>query len=125
MDQQHFMTTVAERAGLSQHDLVRDGIHASLRALAERITPGEAEDLAAQLPPELGGVVAGNATGPERFDRAELVQRVASHSGLAPDDAERMAAAVFATLGSAVSAGEIADVRTQLPGDIAELFDAG
>lgn len=124
MDQQHFMKSVAERVGLNERDQVRDGVHASLRTLAERITPGEAEDLAAQLPPELGGVVADNATGPERFDRTELVHRVASRSGLDPDLAERMAGAVFAVLGTAVSAGEIADVRTQLPADIASLFDA-
>lgn len=123
MDQQTFTSRVRARSEIALDDHLHGGIRAALTTLAERITPGEAEHLGAQLPPELGGAVAAAAEGPVVFDRSEMLRRVQARSGLDPHGAEKMTAAVFSTLSDAVTAGEIDDVSAQLPDDIRSLFD--
>ena len=52
MDYETFTRTTAERAGLPEETAERIE-HATLRTLADRISGGEAQDLAAQLPTRL------------------------------------------------------------------------
>ena|SRR5690349_22275855 len=52
MDHQMFESKVAERAGVPP-DQAQALIRATLQTLAERITGGEAHDLAAQLPKQM------------------------------------------------------------------------
>ncbi|MEU7813023.1 DUF2267 domain-containing protein [Pseudonocardia sp. NPDC049154] len=65
MDYATFTKTTAERAGLPEETAERIE-HATLRTLADRITGGEAQDLAAQLP---GGLIAAVAASLEEPDR--------------------------------------------------------
>src|SRR5688572_9237298 len=48
-----FLKRVQERAGLASRDEARRVAEATLATLAERLTEAEADDLAAQLPPDL------------------------------------------------------------------------
>jgi uncharacterized protein (DUF2267 family) len=108
-----FISHVAERAGGSD-DVAAALTRATLMTLGERITQGEADDLASQLPQELKGWLL-TREGPEKFDLAEFERRVAERAAVSKDAVEPGVAAVFATLREAVTPGEFDDVLAQLP----------
>jgi uncharacterized protein (DUF2267 family) len=95
-----------------------------LRTLAERITAGEARDIAAFLPPELGRYLEMAPEPAEPFDRATFVRRVADREGVDQETAERHALAVFRALGVAVAPGELRDMAAQLPKDFEDVLQA-
>jgi uncharacterized protein (DUF2267 family) len=123
MDHEGFITTVRQASGLGRQQAER-ATQATLETLAERITEGEARDLAGELPPELAPHL-GRKGPAERFDIDEFLSRIAERAGVDVEAAERHARAVFAALGRAVSAKELADLEAQLPGDYAALLPAG
>jgi uncharacterized protein (DUF2267 family) len=96
-----------------------------LKTLAERITRGEAEDIAAELPEDLR-LALRDGERPETFDRDEFSRRVVAREGGLIDEAtaERHARAVFTALSRAVSPKEIHDMGSQLPKDLEELVTA-
>jgi uncharacterized protein (DUF2267 family) len=117
--------TVVERGARLDRAAAERAVRATLQTLGERIAPGEAAQLAAELPPELAPWVATN-TPAERFDLDEFVRRVAERAGVDPASAERQAAAVFTALQRAVSRKELHDVIEELPTpEFARLLPAG
>jgi uncharacterized protein (DUF2267 family) len=110
---EQFMTTVQQKARISRPDAER-ATRATLETLAERLSKGEARDLAAELPPEIAPWLAtdGDAEG---FDIDEFIRRVADREGADLDAAQRHARAVFEALGRTVSRGEIDDMVAELP----------
>lgn len=93
-----------------------------LRVLATRITPEEADDLAAQLPAPLDDVLHTHPERPEALGREEFLRRVAAQTGARPRTAEWDAGAVLSTVADVVPSGEVDDLLSQLPTDYAELF---
>lgn len=91
--------------------------------LCRRLTPGEAQDLIAQLPLLLQGQLAQCADGP---DRAVSTQAIVDELGrsLAVEAASASAVlrAVFKVIAESVSAGQIKEVRGQLPEEMKALF---
>jgi uncharacterized protein (DUF2267 family) len=120
MDYQTFTKTAAQRAGLPEETTERLE-RATLATLADRITGGEAEDLASQLPAPLKDAAAPRSEQGERFDVDEFIRRVADRAQVDPEQARAGAAAVLATLRDAVTPGEFEDVVSQLPNDYREL----
>jgi uncharacterized protein (DUF2267 family) len=57
MQRNDFLESVSAQGDLESVDVAEDVTIATLRALGERLTPGEAEDLASALPDELAGVL--------------------------------------------------------------------
>lgn len=124
MQYDEFVGEVQNRARLpSRGDTVR-AIQATLETLAERIDPGEADDLAAQLPPELGTFLRDVET-TERFSVDDFFLRVAAKETADLPDAAHHARAVIAVLQEAVTTGEMDDIRAQLPDNYKPLFEAG
>jgi uncharacterized protein (DUF2267 family) len=123
MQYDEFISKVAERTGV-EREQAEAVTRATLATLAARITHGEAEDLAAQLPDGLKGPLRTGPAEAEPFDLAEFKRRVAQHAGIPQDEAERAIAAVFATLSEAVTGGEFDDVLSQLPKEYRELVGA-
>lgn len=124
MQYDEFVGEVQNRARLpSRGDTVR-AIQATLETLAERIAPGEADDLAAQLPPELGTFLRDVET-TERFSVDDFFLRVAAKETADLPDAAHHARAVIAVLQEAVTTGEMDDIRAQLPDNYKPLFEAG
>src|SRR5438552_14325058 len=70
---------------------------AVLAALAERLTPGEAAELGAELPVELGDILAG-AAGNGELAKDEFIEDLAARLDLDDDDAEAGASAVLVSL---------------------------
>lgn len=121
MDYESFIATVEDTAHVSGEE-ARAAACATLTVLSERITAGEAEDIAVRLPPELRECID-PAGRPERFHVDEFVRRVAERVGADEYAAEREARGVFAALWGAVGPDEFADMRAQLPKDFSPLLD--
>jgi uncharacterized protein (DUF2267 family) len=117
-----FVATVEREAGIPREEAER-AVRATLTTLAERISRGEAEDLAEQLPPEVRGLLA-DGRDAESFGADEFLRRVAEREGTIVPTAERHARAVFAALGRAVSDDEITDMASELPRDYRRLVAA-
>jgi uncharacterized protein (DUF2267 family) len=120
MDYATFTRTTAERAGLPEETAERIE-HATLQTLVDRITGGEAQDLAAQLPRPLQDDLRPPRKEAEAFDVDEFVRRVAERGDVGPDEARSEAAAVLTTVREAVTPGEFDDVLSQLPKEYREL----
>ena len=119
-----FMHQVQRRARLSASGEAVKAIHATLQTLGERLQPGAARNLGAQLPEEIAHYLDG-AAGQESFDADEFVERICFHEGTGLHTGIFHARAVISVLQEAVSAGEIEDIRSSLPKSYAPLFDSG
>ena len=120
MKYEEFIARVAENVEVSEAEagiLVR----ATLATLAERISGGEAQDLAAQLPAPLDSAFVSAHENAEAFGFEDFVQRTAERADADIETAERAVDAVFATIREAVTNGEFDDVLSQLPADFHRL----
>lgn len=122
MNYETFIDKVAERAGVqSEQALILT--RATLQTVADRLTAGEALDLAAQLPKPLQMPLRPSRETAERFSLAEFTRRVAERAGVDEAAAANGIRAVFATLREAVTSGEFDDLLAQLPSDFAEVAE--
>ncbi|MFP4345546.1 MAG: DUF2267 domain-containing protein [Anaerolineales bacterium] len=126
MNYDEFVGRVQHRARLGTTGETIRAIHATFKALGKRLHGGEADHLAAQLPPELGAYLT-DAGESETYDLDGFFARVSQYEGLGEDlpDSVHHARAVISVLQEAISAGEMNHVREQLPEDYAPLFEAG
>ena len=122
MDFEQFVNLVANRADVAGWDRAHALINGTLRTLAERISGGEARDLAAQLPEEFKPSLSDAAETAETFTVDEFVRRVAERAGVGDDTALKGARAVMATVRDAVTSGEWDDIIAQLPKHYSELI---
>ena len=121
MKNREFIATVAERARDIPKDEAEAVSRATLQTLGERITGGEARDLAAQLPKELQPHLESAPEPPEPFGLDEFIRRVSERAGVSRDDARDGVYAVVQTLQDAVTFGEFEDVMSQLPKEFGAL----
>lgn len=123
MQYNEFIGNVQAKARIGTQGNAVRAVHATLTTLAERISAEEAEHLAAQLPPELGAYLKTDIT--DRFSLNDFFERVAKRENVDMPDATHHARAVISVLTDAVSAGQIDEVRGQLPNEFDPLFTAG
>jgi len=119
MDYSEFLGQLQHRLELASQQAAVRATRATLETLGERLDPGEAGDLAAQLPQEIGRYLE-HSDEAESFGWDEFVDRVVEREGMGPDDradAVYHARIVVALVAEAVDAGEFADARAQLPDD--------
>jgi uncharacterized protein (DUF2267 family) len=121
-----FYRTVMEASADRHREEAKRATKAVFHALRDRLTPVEAEQLAAQLPRELKEVWrAGERPGrrPLKLHRAAFYARVREEAELATTSQARwMTLAVFGALKAQLSPGEAEDVMAQLPKDLKELW---
>jgi uncharacterized protein (DUF2267 family) len=115
-----FVDLVAQRTNLDR-DRAQALTNATLKTLSERITGGEARDLAAQLPKELKASLEFAQEPAGAFSVDEFVRRVAERAGLDENAARDGARAVMVTIREAVTGGEWDDITSQLPAEYSEL----
>jgi uncharacterized protein (DUF2267 family) len=118
-----FVAKVQKRADLGSHEEAARVVNATLAALGEHLTAGEAGDLAAQLPPEMAqALTQTSVVSADSFGLDEFFRRVAEYAGIPLTEASLDARVVIGVLCESVTMGEIENVRAQLPEDIRQLF---
>jgi uncharacterized protein (DUF2267 family) len=123
IDHDAFIEFVRQAAG-SVRERAERAVRATLQTLAERISAGEARQLAAQLPPELSPWLNSD-TRSEPFDVDEFVRRVAAREEVDLPTAERDARIVFAALSHAVGPRELRDIVSEVGKSFAPLLPQG
>ena len=119
MDAPTFVKRVSELTGLDKDHADR-AVRATLVMLGTRIDPGEADDLAAQVPDHFAHCLR-NEWQAESFPPTEFVRRVTCVVPLSNEQARGAVRAVFTVLSEAVSKGELEDVLLQLEADYTQL----
>ncbi|MBC2868587.1 DUF2267 domain-containing protein [Streptomyces mexicanus] len=123
MQHHEFLARVRELGEYGSQDEAAHVTEAVLQTLAERISPGEVDDLASQLPGTLGRTLAeARPEQAESFGVQEFCRRISERTGARPRTAEWDAGAVLSTLAEAVSGGELNQILSQLPSGYAALF---
>ncbi|MBM0229066.1 MULTISPECIES: DUF2267 domain-containing protein [Micromonospora] len=121
MAELEFFEKVAARAGVPP-ETAQSLTEATLRTLAERISGGQAADLADHVAHELRPFVArARPEEPQTFAYDEFLRRVAARAGVADDVAERGARAVLQTLHRVVGHKEFEETMSELPAKIQAL----
>ena len=126
MQDEEFYGLVQEAGHLDTMDHARVATEAVVTTLGETLTGGEAENVAAQLPDELAGIVEDAGHDAAGYDREDFVARVGEHlrdTDVEPDDAEQYADAVTDALAVALTDGELQDVKSQLDDELDPLFE--
>jgi uncharacterized protein (DUF2267 family) len=114
------LISIVEREARLDHEQAERAVHATLKTLGERLSGGEARDLAEELPdPFRPDLFDGDMA--QRFGVTEFLRRVAQREGVSEDEAREHARAVFAALGFVVSPRELHDMTAQLPREFAPL----
>jgi uncharacterized protein (DUF2267 family) len=116
-----FIAEVARRGKLAP-DRARAVTHATLTTLGERISRGEAEDLAVSLPDELGGLLLAPGEPAVGFDARTFLDKVAARAEITPIEALDDVRAVMSVLEELVEPGEVSDMLAQLPDEYRELL---
>ena len=122
MQYQEFLQGVQEQISATEpatqtQRAAEQAITATLQTLSERLTGGEATDLAAQLPEELKAPLERSAEEAERFSLEEFYERVAEREGVDLETARNDASAVMSVLRLAVTPGQLDDLMAQLPSE--------
>lgn len=119
---ERFITTIEQRAGIGWEKAER-AARATLETLGERISRGQARDLAKDLPGELSRwLLDSGSPSAEPFDLQEFIRRVAEREEVDTDSAERHARVVFLALARLVPSDELEDMVAELPKDFGSLI---
>jgi uncharacterized protein (DUF2267 family) len=124
MNYDDFVGQVQHRARMASTDEAVHIIRNTLKALGERLYGGEVDDLAAQLPEEVG-LYLKTAEKEEQYTVKEFLERVAELEKADYPQAVHHARAVMATVQEAITVGELEDLLDQLPAEYEALFAAG
>lgn len=131
MQYDEFIQRIKEYVELDNDEEALQITKAVLGTLGERIYRTEQTQLAAQLPRGISELLTAqkpleNTKGDvEQFDLEEFYNRVSARADIGYRHAVRQARGVMDVLQEAVSAGEIADIKNELPNDFEELFQRG
>ena len=126
MQYSEFLGQVQHRASLDSEQAAEKAERTTLETLSERLGPGEADDLGAQLPEEIGRHLS-KIDDVESFSWDGFVDRLVERRDI--DSRDDRADAVFEAqvvmevVDEAVSPGELRQVRDQLSADFDELFE--
>jgi uncharacterized protein (DUF2267 family) len=119
---------VQAKARLADIGEATSAIRATLQTLGERVPEGLAENLAAELPREIGEYLRQTAGAPSRgvrFDRDEFVGRVADRAGMDRPEAAYAARVVLEVVGEATQGGIMDRLQAALPTDIRQMVRSG
>jgi uncharacterized protein (DUF2267 family) len=124
MEYGEFVKAVAAQAGLPEEQ-AEQIVLATFMTLAERISGGQASDLAAQLPEPISRVMQRPRFDPAQgFDVDEFAHRVMRRAQVGPDEARAGMRAVLLALQQAVSPEEFEDMMSELPAGYRRLVES-
>ncbi|UHQ98691.1 DUF2267 domain-containing protein (plasmid) [Natrinema zhouii] len=127
MDYNTFLGEVQNRGQLSSSEDAVTATRITLETLSQRIEPGQAENLAAQLPREIG-IFLTDVDTVERFEWDEFIDRIVEKGNYSPEDEQADAVhhtrVVMDVVDDAVTDNAIENLRDQISSadDWNELF---
>lgn len=124
MKHDEFIGQVQAQARLPSRGEAERATRVVLEALGDRLAGGQPENLAAQLPEEIGHHLEGRRE-VEKLSLDDFFTRVSEGLDADRPDAVHQARAVIAVTSEAVSPQEVDEVRQQLPGEYDPLFESG
>lgn len=130
MHHDQFLGKVQSAGRLADRGAAERATRATLETLGERIPEGLADNLAAQLPHEIGEhlrrteVWSGLGSG-QRFDKLEFIARVAARAGVNETKAAALCHAVVQVVDEATGGMVRHKVLHSLPDDIGALLMSG
>lgn len=117
------LALVRERTGLTDAAEAEGALEVVLNYVLRRLTPEEARDLIAQLPSLLHEELRSLPPGPDKsITRSGIEEAVARRLGVDGERAAEILLAVGECIAYNVSAGQIDDVRRQLPAALRDIF---
>ena len=119
-----FIGQVQQRARLATRGAAEKAVAATLRTLAERLAGGAAQNLAAQLPGDIGRHLTEGQSAGAAFTLDEFFDKVAEREGVETPEAVWHARCVLDVLEDATG-GTLDKVRAQLPPEWDPLFESG
>lgn len=131
MQHDEFVGQVQARARLSSRGEAEGASRATLETLAERIQATQAENLAAQLPPEIGEHLRRVVQAPDepvtgaRMSREEFFHRVAERGGFDDPKAVHVARSVVEVVDEATEGGQLKRIRQAVDDDLGEVLFSG
>jgi uncharacterized protein (DUF2267 family) len=117
-----FLRRVQRLGELGSREEAETATRLTLSALGDRISGGQAADLAAALPGELRPCLEQTAEPAQAFGIEEFLRRIADPQQTDPQTARRQAKAVLRAVREYTPRKEIADTVAQLPPDLASLL---
>lgn len=128
MEHDEFIGQVQNRARLDNRGAAEQATRATLETLGERLSEGAAQNLAAQLPHEIGEHLRRAASGRgEQLDLDDFFARVTERSGTGVDEPAAVfhARCVLEVVDEATTGDLMGKMRAQLPAEYDRLFSAG
>lgn len=123
MKYEEFITHVQSLAQSNAREEAESATRATLETLKERVPVDEANELAAELPQELGQCLQGReGTTSESFNLQEFISRVSQRENIAPTTTAIHVRAVFAVLQNAINPEKFAKFHAHFSHDYEELF---
>jgi uncharacterized protein (DUF2267 family) len=121
MQHDELIGRVQDQARLSSRGDAERACCATLETLSEQVPEGLADNIAAQLPDEIGEHLRRTeADQGKQFGRSDFISRVAARAGVGDDQAAYIAHAVIDALTAATQGGLMARVTESLPADLRE-----
>lgn len=114
---------IANEANVSRESAVR-AVNATLSTLRERISAGEAEDVAANLPEPVAELLRTPRTAAEQMGTGDFVNRVAMRAGVSTHHAEKLASTTLSVLAGEVGPEEARRLGAQLPEPLAAMLSS-
>lgn len=110
-------------ASLETAEQAETALEIVLEFVVRRLTPDEADDLISQLPSLLQPTLHAVPQGPDKLVNRETIEReLALRLDVETPRAAQLLSAVGTAVAQTVSAGQIEDVRGQLPKDLRDVF---
>ncbi len=123
MEYAEFITHVQSLAQSESREEVERAVFATLETINECIPAEEAQNLAIQLPQELGDYLQGQeGEVSQNFHLEEFISRTSQRENLAPTTAAMHVRAVFAVLQNAIPPDKFAKFHAILSHDYQQLF---
>ncbi len=123
MEYDDFITHVQSLAQSDSREEAERATRATLETLKERIAGDDVQELAANLPQELGDYLQGReGDGEQSFNLQEFITRASQKENIEPTTAAIHVRAVFAVLQNAISPELFAALHTHFSHDYEELF---
>ncbi|MEH1940370.1 MAG: DUF2267 domain-containing protein [Nostoc sp.] len=123
MEYEEFITHVQSLAQSDSREEAERATRATLETLKERIAVEEAQDLAANLPQQLGDYLRGReGDSGDSFNLQEFIMRASRKENIEPTTAAIHVRAVFAVLQNAISPEVFAALHSHFSHDYEEIF---